>query len=529
MDYLQSRKQHIETAFKAVRIPNKTTGTTVATTLLVAFVVGLVIYRLYFTPLHKIPGSFLCKISGLHYQVNAILGRFGQLSIDDYYKYGNIYVLGPNIVAICDPADCRTILKSHRFPKGPIYDDVAIHGETLFTTRSPEVSNTRRKQIGPAFTHSSLNAMEPVLIECGINSIRNKWDELISQSSDKTCAEINYFSHFSLATFDIVGTLSYGQRFQTLKNSQSQITRWIFDYNKLTMINVILKVVERLPLNLVFRKLIKSKDDFVAYGDAIVQNRRHQLISGELSEKPKDILQALLDSEDPESKTKMTPKEISAETIELFLAGSDSTSLTLTWAMHYLLLYPDVYRKAVDEVRGNFPYSHTITYNEGKTRLPYVEACIYEALRIHAVSGTPLPRVVPKGGVTLQGHFLPEGTFIGVNIAGANHHKETWKEPRKFMPERFIDNEKAKQNVMSFSSGVRVCPGRNLAQYEMLTLLSNILKDYDLELPKDALFRPEKKDEYGNPIAMPCIQNLLVGPLYPARDCRVSIRRTEKY
>ncbi|KAJ2704914.1 hypothetical protein FB645_002867 [Coemansia sp. IMI 203386] len=508
---------------------NSVPGLAVATTLLGAFIVGKVIYRLYFAPLSKVPGSIPSKISGLTYYINAFFGRFGQLSIDDYYKYGNIYMLGPNNVAICDPVDCRTVLKSHKLLKGPIYDNVSLLGETLFTTRSPEIANTRRKQIGPAFTHGNLNAMEPVVIECGINAICSKWDELLAQAVDSPYVEINYFNHFSLATFDIIGTLGYGQRFHALKNNQSQITKWIIDYNKLSMIKIAFKAADRFPLSVFVRRLIKSKDDFVSYGNAVVQNRRQQLDSGELSEKPTDILQALLDSDDPESKTKMTPKEISAETIELLLAGSDSTSLTLTWAMHHLLLYPEVYRKAVDEVRTNFPYSHTITYSEGKAQLPYVDACIYESLRIHAVSGIPLPRVVPKGGVTLQGHFLPEGTTVGVNIAGANHHKETWKEPRKFMPERFIDDEKAKQNVLSFSSGVRICPGRNLAHYEMMTLLSNILKNYDLELPKDALFRPENKDKHGNPKCMPCTQNLIVGPLHPARDCRVVIRKANEY
>ncbi|KAJ1643649.1 hypothetical protein LPJ64_004601 [Coemansia asiatica] len=431
-------------------------------------------------------------------------------------------MLGPNNVAICDPSDCRTVLKSHRFIKGDIYDKLDILGGTMFTTRSPKVANTRRRQIGPAFTLSHLSAMEPVIIECGINAIRNKWDGLISQASgDRPSAEINFSQHFSLATFDIMGTLGYGQKFNALKNNQSQITNWLFNFNKLTMISITFKAIERFPLNLIARRLIKSKDEFFAYGDKVVQTRRNQINSGELSEKPTDILQALLDSEDPESKARMTPKEISAETIEIMVAGSETTSLTMTWALHYLLLYPEVYSKAVSEVRGKFPFNHTITYNEAKMHLQYIEAFIYETLRIHAVSGIPLPRVVPQGGVTLQGHFLPEGTTIAVNIAGANHHQETWKKPRKFMPERFLSDEKAKQTLLTFSSGVRVCPGRNLAFYEMMILLSNIIKDYDLALPADALFRPESKDKYGNPRAMPCIQNLTVCPKNPERDCRV--------
>ncbi|KAJ1823173.1 hypothetical protein LPJ75_000023 [Coemansia sp. RSA 2598] len=487
-------------------------------------------YLLYFAPLSKVPGSFFAKVTGLKYHFDALFGRFGQLSIDDYYRYGNIYMLGPNNVAVCDPTDCRTVLKSHRFLKDHIYNELALLGQTFFTTRSPELANTRRKQIGPAFTQNNLSAMEQLIIECGIDAIRSKWDHLISQATgDQPRVEINFFHHFSLATFDVMGTLGFGQKFHALKNDQSQITKWLLDFNRLTMVNIVFKAIDRFPLSLTVRRLRASKEAFVAYADGVVQNRRDQISRGELTKKPNDILQVLLDNDDPESKVRMSPKEISAETIGLLLAGSDTTSQTMTWALHYLLLYPDVYRKAVSEVRGKFTSDHTITYSEGKMHLPYIEACIYETLRIHAVSGIPLPRIVPKGGVTLQGHFLPEGTTIGVNIAGANHHQGTWKEPRKFMPERFINDENAKQNVLSFSSGVRVCPGRNLAHYEMMILLSNILKDYDLELPAGALFKPEIKDEHGNPRAMPCIQNLIVCPQYPERDCRIVISKAASY
>ncbi|KAJ2841536.1 hypothetical protein GGI22_007853, partial [Coemansia erecta] len=271
--------------------------------------------------------------------------------------------------------------------------------------------------------------------------------------------------------------------------------------------------------------LVKNKDEFVAFGNAATERRREMLRYGKM-EKPKDILQAMIDAEDPESRIRMTQKQITAETIGFLIAGTDTTSLTMGWTLHYMMLYPDVYKRAVQEVRSKFPRDHTITYAEGRANLPYLDACIYESLRIRAVTGVFLARIVPEGGATFQGHFLPAGTRIGVNIAGANHHKETWDNPRQYMPERFLgEGEKKKQSVMSFSYGVRICPGKNLALYEMMTILANLLKEYDLELPSDALFRPENVGKDGYPIAMPRTQSLTVLPRYMERDCRVVIRR----
>ncbi|KAJ1823172.1 hypothetical protein LPJ75_000022 [Coemansia sp. RSA 2598] len=133
--------------------------------------------------------------------------------------------------------------------------------------------------------------------------------------------------------------------------------------------------------------------------------------------------------------------------------------------------------------------------------------------------------LVPRGGITVQGYYLPQGTTVAVNITGANHHRQTWHDPRSFLPERFIDDPMAKKNVFTFSFGARSCPGRNLALRQMLVVFANILKNYDFELPKDALFNPGNLDKHGYPQAMPSVQRIMIGPKYPERDCRVIIRK----
>ncbi|KAJ2769457.1 hypothetical protein GGI18_005395 [Coemansia linderi] len=190
------------------------------------------------------------------------------------------------------------------------------------------------------------------------------------------------------------------------------------------------------------------------------------------------------------------------------------------------MLYPEAYAKATREVRRECPHSNTIHYAEAKAKLPYIEACIYESMRIRAATGVFLPRVVPKGGATFQGHFLPEGTELGVNVAGANHHRETWGNPRRFMPERFINNGNLMQSVFTFSLGARMCPGRNLALVELLPTMANLLRNYEFTLPPSALFTPDILDEHGNPAVMPRSHRFTsVGPTYPDRDCNIIISK----
>ncbi|KAJ2558990.1 hypothetical protein EV175_000547 [Coemansia sp. RSA 1933] len=490
---------------------------------IVLYLVGYVVYRLNFAPLSKIPGSKISKLTVLKFRFNALLGRLGDTCEDEYYKYGDIYVTSPNSVSISNPADCKAVLGTHRFIKSDIYKNFALIADMIFTTQSAELSHVRRRQVGPAFTHGYLNGMEPTILECGIHSIRKKWDEYLSQS-DSGEATVPYALHFSLTTFDIIGALGYGQRFNALKDNSAEIIDWVNDYVKLVKIKSVFGDSNTFPINLLRRPLEKSKAEFVAFGNAAA-DRRRELLRYNKAEKPKDILQALLDAEDPESRVRMTQKQITAETIGFLIAGTDTTSLTMSWTLHYLMLYPETYQRAVREVRSRFPRSHTITYAEGKAQLPYIDACIYESMRIRAVSGAFMPRIVPEGGASFQGHYLPAGTVVRVNVAGINHNRETWEQPRRFMPERFLgDGDKMKQQIITFSSGVRICPGRNLAHYEMMTILANLIKDYDFDMPHDSLYSPDKVDDYGYPIVMPRTQGLTVMSKYPERDCRVVIR-----
>ncbi|KAJ2821348.1 hypothetical protein FBU31_004933 [Coemansia sp. 'formosensis'] len=486
-----------------------------------------VVYCLYFAPLCNVPGSTLSKLTSAKMNLQSLFGLLGKFAEDEYYRRGDIFTMTPSTVAICNPTDCRAILNNPLFVKSYIYKGFDGHGPNTFSMVSPDLSRLRRRQIGPAFANGYLSDMEPTILECGITALQAKWDEQIASSSSGM-ATVNYSMHFTLATLDIIGALGFGQRFNCLRDDNYKVVHWVENYHQLAIARVIFGGPESSFANLVLRRLVKSKKEFMAFGAAAAELRRQQLRTEDF-EKPKDLLQILIDAQHPDCKVPMTDTQVVDEIAIFLIGGVDTTSLTLTWTLHYLLLHPEVYRKVTDEVRREFSRHHLITYAEGKSRLPYLDACIYESMRIQPATGAPMPRMVPEGGATFQGHFLPEGTMVAVNTCGVNHHQGTWSNPRKFMPERFLDNESAKNSIMTFSAGVRICSGRVLAQYEMITILANLFKDYDFALPADSLFTPSRLDEHGNPVVMPQFQALTIGPRYPERDCRVVVSSAPEY
>ncbi|KAJ2446112.1 hypothetical protein IWW46_001116 [Coemansia sp. RSA 2440] len=238
-----------------------------------------------------------------------------------------------------------------------------------------------------------------------------------------------------------------------------------------------------------------------------------------------DILQAFIDAEDPQSNTRMTADQIASETVINMFAGTDTTANALTWAVHLLLLHPQYMERAQQEVREHFAPSRVIGYDEARLNLPFLEACVYEALRLRAPANN-LPRTVSRGGVVLRGHFIPDHCTVSVSIHACNTNAETWDQPLVYNPERFINCPERKRMVLTFSAGVRVCPGRYLALWEIMTTLANVLNNYVLEVPGDAVYTPQRTNGAG-PVVMPHSHAIMCSPKYPDRDCIVMVSKRE--
>ncbi|KXN74302.1 cytochrome P450, partial [Conidiobolus coronatus NRRL 28638] len=168
-------------------------------------------------------------------------------------------------------------------------------------------------------------------------------------------------------------------------------------------------------------------------------------------------------------------------------AGLETTAMGIIWTFYLLGKNPQAYEKLVDELITAFPDKNTkITYDMCKN-LPYLTAVIYESLRVKSPSGVVLPRVVPEGGATLCGHFLPEGTVVGSSSAGIHLSEQNFQKADSFLPERWLgsNSDELKNMLFSFGLGPRGCVGKNLAWLEMYITIANIIRQFDFSMPKD--------------------------------------------
>lgn len=491
--------------------------------ILVFFIYRLA-FELFFSPLRKIPGSLLARLSAKHSIIRRVFGNGPKAVQADYETYGDIYVHRPNGVSISNPQDIKKILTSQDFHKTEIYKMLDILGHpSIFTVRDPAHAALRRRQLGPYLNHGFLGRMEPLIIQYSIGAIEHKWDTALACNKGSPIT-VNYRNDTQYATFDTIGALAFGRDFDALAKDDDTIIRWI------EATGLYLGMTKNFPLLNYWpfsRLLRRSKAQFNAFIDRATESvdlRRKDLADGNKNI-PLDLLQAFLDAEDPDSKIKMQPHEVRTESIAMQLAGSESTSFVTSWVIHLLTLYPQHHARAMEEVRSQFAKDHVVTFAESRAQLPFLEACVYETLRYSPITSGFMPRISHKRGITLQGFDIPPGVEVAINLIGAHNHKGTWKDPHCYDPTRFLGNDEAKRMVFAFSYGHRNCIGQTLAWMEMMVILANLLKDYDLSLPDDTVCGPDNVDELGRPKIMETKSALFTTPKYPDRDCRLVVQR----
>ncbi|OLY83147.1 Benzoate 4-monooxygenase [Smittium mucronatum] len=492
------------------------------------FVYGVykVVYHTFFDQLRDVPGDWISKFTAYKFRSATFSGETTRYLQGLHKKYGPVVRIGPNKVSDAKTSDFKKVMASYRFSKSASYDGFALVDPSIFSTREENFNRERRRQIGPAFSQAGLDSVENLLESICIDSSIKKLDQITDDGNGS--GYINYFKHFQNVTADVIGELAFGNSFNATENGGHEITDWVNETMKVS------ELFSSFPILRKFRYVLPgftTKDSNLRqFCIESIKKRRDLIKSGKFDQNRIDILQMVLSAENSKTKQPLNSNELVAEMVTMLIAGIDTTSISMSWLVAFIMLYPKVHKKVVDEIRTNFPRKEDrITYKEAKEKLPYFIATVYEVLRIRGSVGFALSRQVPKSGVHLSGYDIPQGTDVLMFIAGAHEDTQVWENPKAFIPERFLgpNAESLKKDIVAFSSGIRVCPGKNLAWMEISMTVGNILKDFDISFPPDSKLGPKVLDpERNNEPKLPA--DITFGtrpPEFPERDCNIIITK----
>ncbi|KAF5342789.1 hypothetical protein D9758_017117 [Tetrapyrgos nigripes] len=201
----------------------------------------------------------------------------------------------------------------------------------------------------------------------------------------------------------------------------------------------------------------------------------------------------------------MTLKELRDNMIVLFIGGhvsnisdviattlnshkfQDTTAGSISTLFYFLACHPEIQQRAREEVKRVFGDDQNPTADlVSGVSLPYLTACIREALRINTAISYIVPRKSPQP-VRLGKYAIPAETSLIVNIYAIHHRQGAWKSPHDFDPDRFLDPQWSKSGWLPFALGPRQCPARNFAMYEQRTLAAMFLREYEWALPSNSI------------------------------------------
>ncbi|KAM0814660.1 hypothetical protein AB5N19_00450 [Seiridium cardinale] len=180
--------------------------------------------------------------------------------------------------------------------------------------------------------------------------------------------------------------------------------------------------------------------------------------------------------------------ELWPEAVFFFGAGGDTTATAMAGAFFYLSRNPDCYKQLATEIRTTFKSADEIRGGPDLAGCRYLRGCIDESLRMASPVGTTLWRELGSRGdgwgpLVVDGHTIPHGTLVGVNIYSRNHNDGYFPDPFVFRPERWLcdDADKARAASTPFSVGSLTCAGKPPAYQEISLALAKTLWYLDFE------------------------------------------------
>ncbi|KAJ9068564.1 hypothetical protein DSO57_1027409 [Entomophthora muscae] len=336
-----------------------------------------VVYSIFFSPLRNIPGPFLLQLIPFYDRLVLIAGKLPWLERKYHAQFGPVYRKGWNMVQVVSEEALREIYSTHAYRKSDVYLFFQGNVQTIFNTIDRDFHRRRKRIMAPAFTTKEIEALHPVILSQGVQVLVSVLENNVNQC-------VNMHTLFGCFALDMIGVLGFGQSFNTLTNGPHIVETW---YRKQLI---------RMFFNILIPGLKRVYNPYSERLHAFTQ----EAVDRVREQDTPSIMASLIKAFDPETGDKLSDQEINAEALLQIFAGSDSTASVMTWSLYHILQHPRVYEKIVGE----------LTAHKQDTS-PSLEAAIKETMRVMPPIAGSLERVVPSGGRTIDGYFLPGGVI----------------------------------------------------------------------------------------------------------------------
>ncbi|KAJ7622150.1 cytochrome P450 [Roridomyces roridus] len=384
-----------------------------------------------------------------------------------------------------------------------------VVGHGILSVTSDEHKRQRRI-LNPAFGVSQVRMLTETFVEKSVQ-LRDIWNHQITPGES---AIIDVSLWLRKMTLDVIGSAGFNYEFNALNeegrtSELNQVFTQLFHSPNSERYNAFRLAQARIPILRFFpvpggRMLRNARMKMQSIGRRIVAESLEALRAAEGSKSlgaKRDLLSVLLRANVspvvPESQ-RMTEEEAIAQIPSFFLAGQETTSSAVSWALHRLCLNPDVQAKLRDELLTMSTDNPTM---EELNSLPYLESVVRETMRVHspvpalqrmAMDDDVLPLAKPYIDKDGKEHYslpIPQGQIIHIPILAINTDKEIWgDDAEEFRPDRWEKIPEAANSVpgvwahlLTFFAGPHNCIGFRFSLVEIKALLFALIRAFEFE------------------------------------------------
>ncbi|KAL1890958.1 hypothetical protein Sste5346_007955 [Sporothrix stenoceras] len=455
----------------------------------VAYLFIVSVYRLWFHPLARFPGPIANRISWIPGVIWTLKGRMPMETRRLHDRYGPVVRLSPNELAF-NSVQAWTDVYGHKIgrldlEKDPIHVGAVdpVPGVSTISMADRENHARQRKALSYGFSKKALWEQES-LIQHFIDLLMVR----LHGFAEKPNEGFDIVKWYNFMTFDVIGDLSFGESFGCLERGDFHFwIHLIFDAVKAGAIEQASRRFAA-PGSWLQRRiqkacqggLSKQRADHLSFSREKVMRRLQDTKSDR-----RDFIYYILKQGEHYD---LSQNEVIVNAALFIVAGSETTASSLAAVTNFLLKNPSTYEKCKNEVRSVFDSEDQITVAM-MDKLPYMNACLEEGLRMFPPAPIGFLRTIQAQGDVIDGHHIPGGTAVSVSTWCASHSAANFRDPDSFIPERWIDPAYDSDNKLAsrpFSLGPRGCIGKDLSYMEQRVTLARILFNFELSLADDA-------------------------------------------
>ncbi|KAJ6544252.1 cytochrome P450 [Mycena capillaripes] len=428
-------------------------------------------------------------------------------------RYGPVYevplAFGRKKVVLTDPKAVTHFYSSERVVYTKTENDRLFIGRIFgrgVLWAEGDMHKRQRKALTPAFSNAAIRRLTAVFYDSAYK-LKSFWDTTL-ESAPEGGVVIEVQEWMNRIALDSVGIAGFSHDFRYLDGQKSSVTAafealQVTDMSWQTKLVFVLSFTFPILLSVptqrmrLFWELRRSLN---VIAERLLENTRREKEGGVAEEfTDKSVIGLLLKAEIADE-LYMTQEEVVAQNV-LLLAGYETTSVSLTWALIELAKHQEIQeklRKDLAQFGGSDP-----TWDQLVSELPYLDAVVHEVLRLHPpVTGTmriaacddviPLgtPIVTPSGE-TISSIAIAKGSTVFSPIRCINRSEALWgPDAKEFKPERWFEelsvpakDLQGHRHLLTFHDGPRTCLGKSFALAEFKAALSVLIRNYAFEFP----------------------------------------------